>query len=583
MEVWPQFTNEMIDVTTNILKSGKVNQWTNPIVREFEEKFAKYIDCKYAAAVFNGTVALELCIKALELKKGDEVIVTPRTFIASASCIVWNKLTPIFVDVDKNSQNITLNTIKAAITEKTRAIILVHLAGWPCDLKEICEYCRENNIYVIEDCAQAHGAKYNDKHVGTWGDINAWSFCQDKIITTGGEGGMITTNNIKLYKKAWSIKDHGKGYDTVFYKTHADGFRWLHDTIGTNWRMLPMQAAIGIIGLNHLDEWVQHRRNIANIYSENLKNIDGVILTIPDDNIYHAYYKYYFFIDPEKFKISRDKIIELINKENIFAQVGSCGEIYNEVALSEFKPENECKTAKYLFDTAIMLKCDPCISELNAIQSIEKIKNILLNNQKIKNVYIVGCGGNGKIVIDICEKNGHNIMGIYDDNLNCKVYKNYKLIGPIDQLTDMKNINIINSIGSIEVRKNIFNKFPNLNWINCIDPSANIQDTVIMGKGNIICTGAIINADAHIGDYNLINTCAIIEHDCVVGDNNHIAPTSVLCGGVTIGNNNLLGVKVAIIPGINVGDGNIIGAGSVVIRNITNENTVVGVPAKNMM
>ena len=169
-----------------------------------------------------------MCIKTLDLKKDDEVIITPRTFIASASCCAWNGLKPVFVDVDKNSQNITLDTIKAEISNKTKAIILVHLAGWPCELDKICNYCKENNIYVIEDCAQAHGAKYKNQSVGSWGDINAWSFCQDKIITTGGQGAMITTNCEKLYKKAWSLKDHGKGYDTVFHKKHKNGFKWLH-------------------------------------------------------------------------------------------------------------------------------------------------------------------------------------------------------------------------------------------------------------------------------------------------------------------------------------------------------------------
>ena len=182
----------------------------------------------------------------------------------------------MFVDVDLNSQNITLETIKKGITEKTKAVILVHLAGWPCNLEEICNYCKKNNIWVIEDCAQAHGAKFNNKYVGTWGDINAWSFCQDKIITTGGEGGMVTTNNLELYKRAWSLKDHGKGYDTVFNKEHGNGFRWLHEEIGTNWRMLPIQAAIGIEALNELDKWVEHRRKIAFTYNEGLKNINGI-------------------------------------------------------------------------------------------------------------------------------------------------------------------------------------------------------------------------------------------------------------------------------------------------------------------
>ena len=375
--MWPKINDKMIEKVSSVLKSGKLNQWNNNAVKDFEKKFADYIECNYAIAVFNGTVALELCLKTLEIKEGDEVIVTPRTFIASASCCAWYGIKPIFVDVDINSQNITLETIKEAITEKTKAVILVHLAGWPCELEKIVKFCREKAIYVIEDCAQAHGAKYNDKSVGTLGDINAWSFCQDKIITTGGEGGMVTTNCQHLFKKAWSLKDHGKDYDTVFHKKHPKGFRWLHKNIGTNWRMMPIQAVIGIEALNLLDDWVRHRRMIAGIYNENLKDISGVRLTLPPENIYHSYYKYYFFIKPENFSISRDKIIEKINDKNIFCQVGSCSEIYKEIALQDFKPSKTLINTKKLFDTALLLKCDPTVTKENALKNIKDIKSIL--------------------------------------------------------------------------------------------------------------------------------------------------------------------------------------------------------------
>ena len=378
--MWPIFDNKMLKKVNDVLESGKVNQWTSPEVKMFENKFSKVIGCNYSVAVFNGTVALELCLKTLDLKKGDEVIVTPRTFIASASCCVWHGITPIFVDVDINSQNITLENIKNAVTEKTKAVILVHLAGWPCELDKICDFCKKNNIYVIEDCAQAHGAKYKNKSVGTWGDINAWSFCQDKIITTGGEGGMITTNNKSLYKKAWSLKDHGKDYDTVFNTKHKPGFRWLHKNIGTNWRMMPIQAVIGNCALDKLSSWVNHRRKIAKIYNHNLKDIPGIRITIPSKNVYHSYYKYYCFIDEAKFKISRDNIILLINKENIFCQVGSCGEVYNEKCLLNYRPKNNLNITKQLFDSSLLLKCDPCISEKYAKENILNIKKILLKN-----------------------------------------------------------------------------------------------------------------------------------------------------------------------------------------------------------
>jgi dTDP-4-amino-4,6-dideoxygalactose transaminase len=381
-EVWPKFNDKMINGVVDVLKSGKVNQWNNSIVNEFENKFSEYLGCNYSVAVGNGTLALELCLKTLGLKEGDEVIVTPRTFLASATSAAWYGMVPKFVDVDRNTQNITLENIKSEINEKTKAVILVHLAGWPCDLENIVKYCRSKNIYVIEDCAQAHGAKLNGKHVGTFGDINAWSFCQDKIVTTGGEGGMVTTNCPYLYKKAWSLKDHGKGYDTVFNNKHPKGFRWLHENIGTNWRMTPMQAVIGYHALDELDEWVDHRRKIGSIYNDALKDVDGVRLTIPPENIYHAYYKYYFFIEPDKFSISRDDLIDLINEKGIFCQVGSCSEIYKENALKEFAPDKDLPVTRELFETSFLLKTDPCVTVEDATNNINDIIKILESNSK---------------------------------------------------------------------------------------------------------------------------------------------------------------------------------------------------------
>lgn len=379
--MWPQINNNIIERVSEVLISGKLNQWNNNLVKDFENKFSEKMDCKYGVAVFNGTVALELCLKSLELNEGDEVIVTARTFIASAMSCVTNRLKPVFVDVDLESQNITIDNIKSKINNNTKAIILVHLAGWPCDLEEICKFAKDNNIYVIEDCAQAHGAKYNNKSVGSYGDISAWSFCQDKIMTTGGEGGMVTTNNFSLYKKAWSIKDHGKNFDLVHNKEHEFGFRWLHTDIGTNYRMMPIQAVIGIEQLLLLDNWVIHRRSIANIYNKFLKNVDGVRITITGDNIYHSYYKYYFFIDPKKFKLSRNDIIQTISDNNIPSFVGSCGEIYLEESMIDYKPTERLLNCIELFDTSIMLLCDPTISLDEATKNISIIVSILTKNQ----------------------------------------------------------------------------------------------------------------------------------------------------------------------------------------------------------
>ncbi len=378
---WPTFSDEMINNVTNVLKSGKVNQWTGTKVFDFEKKFSKYFDVKHSIAVFNGSVAIALCLKTLGLGIGDDVIVTARTFIASASEINICGCTPIFADCDYNSQNVTLNTIKSVVTKKTRAVILVHLAGWPCEMEEIVDWCHSNNIFVIEDCAQSHGAKYNNKYLGTFGDINAWSFCQDKIITTGGEGGMITTNNTDYYLKARSFKDHGKNYEKMLVPSPPGLFKWVHDTIGTNLRMTEMQASIGIDALDSLDSWVSARRLNAEIFNSTFNNLPLVRLTLPDEKIYHAYYKYYFFIRPEYLasEITRNDLIVKINEMGIPCFQGTCGEVYKEKA---YDLDLNLPITKELSETSIMLLVDPTF-EANVIKIIaDKIRTVLINVSK---------------------------------------------------------------------------------------------------------------------------------------------------------------------------------------------------------
>ena len=246
---WPNFSKEEADKVSEILLSNKVNYWTGEECRLFEKEFAEYFNTQYAVSLANGTVAIDAALMALNLQKGDEVIVTSRTYIASVSSIINAGGIPIFADICENSQNFKSSNISKLITPKTKGILCVHLAGWPCEMDRIMEIAKKNNLFVVEDCAQAHGAKYKGTSVGSIGDIGCWSFCQDKIMTTGGEGGMVTTNNKKLWRKIWEYKDHGKSYDAVFNNVHPDGFRWLHETFGTNWRMTEMQAAIGRIQL----------------------------------------------------------------------------------------------------------------------------------------------------------------------------------------------------------------------------------------------------------------------------------------------------------------------------------------------
>ncbi len=293
---WPHYDEDEIEAVSNLLRSGKVNQWSGNEVKEFELACAKYFAQPYAVAVFNGTLALELALIALGIGAGDEVIVSPRGFIASASCVISVGAIPVFADIDKESQNITASSIKAVISDKTKAIIPVHLNGWPCDMPAIMELANQHSLFVVEDCAQAHGAMIDNQPIGSFGHASAFSFCQDKIISTGGEGGMVLFKDKDVYKRAWSYKDHGKRYDAVFNKQYSNGFRWLHENFGTNWRMNGMQAIIGLKQLEKLKSWNIIRNKIAQKLTACLADFAAVSVPTPAKNINHAYYRFSFFI-----------------------------------------------------------------------------------------------------------------------------------------------------------------------------------------------------------------------------------------------------------------------------------------------
>jgi dTDP-4-amino-4,6-dideoxygalactose transaminase len=362
---WPFFEPDEIEAALRVLQSGKINYWTGDEGRRFEEEYADYVGCKHAAAVANGTVALELALIALGVGPGHEVITTSRTFIASASCVVRVGATPVIADVDRDSQNVTADSIRPFLTPRTKAIIAVHLAGWPCDLDPILDLARESGIAVVEDCAQAHGATYKGRQVGSIGDVGAFSFCQDKIITTGGEGGMLTTKNSQLWEKAWEFKDHGKSYDAVYRRSHAPGFRWLHESFGTNWRLTEMQSAIGRVALSKLSKWVETRRAHASILNECLSSLAALRITTPPPEFKHSYYKYYAFVRPECLKSdwSRDRIMAEIQNRGVPCFSGSCSEIYREKAFQQSGwGSYSCEVARELGETSLMFLVHPTLT-----------------------------------------------------------------------------------------------------------------------------------------------------------------------------------------------------------------------------
>lgn len=355
---WPVYSNKEINLITKISQSGRVNQWTGEYIQKFEKKYSKYFNLKYSMAVSNGTVGLEAAIYALNLKKKSEVIVTPRSFIASASAVLKMGHTPVFSDIDIISQNIELEQIKNVVTKKTKLIICVHLAGYPTRMREIMEFAKNKNIYVIEDCSQAHGSKINNNLTGTFGDINVWSFCQDKIISTLGEGGMICTNNLRFYKRLKSYRDHGKNFDKISSIKKLNKFNYINDFLGTNIRMTEIQAGVGYLQMDQLNKWIKKRNQKVKLLENYLQKIEsGIILRKIPKHIKHAYYRYYFFIDQIAFKKNwnYNKLITELRKKNLNFFIGGCPEIYKEKIFKQFSPKKELVNAK------LLSKCSICL------------------------------------------------------------------------------------------------------------------------------------------------------------------------------------------------------------------------------
>lgn len=378
---WPSFTEEEAHAVRQVLLSNKVNYWTGGEAREFEREFATWCGTRHAVALANGTVALDLALKGLDIGPGDEVVVTPRTFIASVSCVVNSGATPVFADVEPDSGNLSARTIAQVLTARTRALICVHLAGWPCDMDPIMDLAGRHGIKVVEDCAQAHGARYKGRSVGSIGDIGAWSFCQDKIMSTGGEGGMVTTNDEAMWRSMWAYKDHGKSFAAVYERQHPPGFRWLHESFGTNWRMLEMQAAIGRIQLRRMPSWTHLRTEHALAILNTCRQQRALHVPELPEGSEHAYYKCYVRIRPERLADgwSRDRIVDEINRHGVPCYQGSCSEVYLERAFeqSPWRPRHRLATARLLGETSLMFLVHPTLTSAEMLQTQDAIQDVM--------------------------------------------------------------------------------------------------------------------------------------------------------------------------------------------------------------
>ena len=363
---WPHFAEDEIDAVSAVLRSGKINYWTGEQGRAFEREYAQATGRRHGIALANGTLALELALQAFGVGAGDEVITASRTYVASASCAVMCGAVPVVADVDADSQCVTAATLRAALSSRTRAIVVVHLAGWPCPMDEIMALAAEHGLIIVEDCAQAHGATWRGRPVGAFGHAAAFSFCQDKIITTGGEGGMLVLDDEEAWQRAWAYKDIGRSFDAVYHRQHAPGFRWLTESFGSNWRLTELQSVLGRLQLAKLPGWTEARRHNAGVLARGFAEIPALRVPVPPPHVGHAYYKFYAFVRPRALAAgwSRDRIMAELNERGVGCTVGSCSEIYREKAFTDrgWGPEQRLATAQELGETSLCFMVHPTLA-----------------------------------------------------------------------------------------------------------------------------------------------------------------------------------------------------------------------------
>lgn len=377
--VWPCFEADEVEAVRAVLLSGRVNYWTGDHGRRFEAELARWIGVQHAVAVANGTVALELALDGLGVGAGDEVIVPSATFIATASAVVARGATPVVVDVDPLSQCLDAETVRPALTSRTAAVVVVHLAGWPADVESIVELVGPRGIRVLEDCAQAHGARRDGKRVGTLGDAAAWSFCQDKIVSTAGEGGAVTTNDPALWRRCWERKDHGKDWDAVTAVDPPPGFRWLHHGFGTNARMTEVQAAVGRRQLTKVDGWVARRRRHAEHLRAALGGLPALRLPEPRSGIEHAWYRFWAHVRPERLAPGwdRDRVVAAVGAEGVPCAHGGCTEIHREGAFASLPPQRPTPVGAALGRTSVVFGVHPALDDADVADIGRAVRKVM--------------------------------------------------------------------------------------------------------------------------------------------------------------------------------------------------------------
>ena len=376
---WPFYAEDEVSAAAAVLRSGRVNYWTGGEGKAFETEYAAHCGVRHGLAVANGTLALDLALHGLGIGPGDEVIVPARTFIATAAAVALRGATPVVADIDPVSQNLTVEGVAGALSPRTKAVIPVHLAGWPVDMTSMMAFATAQGFKVVEDCAQAHGATHHNRPVGGIGHVGCFSFCQDKIISTGGEGGMVVTDDTALHKRMWAFRDHGKDFDLTAAADASPHFKWLVSSFGTNMRLTEAQSAIGRIQLKKLAGWVTQRRAHAAMLTTALADLKAVTIPQAPPHMAHAYYKFYLLIDPTALKSdwSRDRICTELKNRGVPAGTGACPDISQEAAFAHISGHPPHPLADSIVARTLMLPVHPTLTADNMAFLAETTRQII--------------------------------------------------------------------------------------------------------------------------------------------------------------------------------------------------------------
>lgn len=384
LPAWPVFAETTALEVAQKVRTGRVNYWTGGDSRLLEQRYAETLGRNHAVAVANGTVAIELALRAFGVGAGDEVVVPARTFIATAGAVVAAGATPVVADVDPDSGNLTARTVEAVLSPATRAVIAVHVGGWPVEMDPLLELARSRSLLLFEDAAQAHGARYRDRPVGALGsDAATFSFCNDKIISCG-EGGILVLDDEDAFRRAWSFRDHGKSFDGVheaLNSTDSSAYRWLVESFGTNWRLAELCAPLALAGLASLPEYHRVRTRNAVRLAHALGGLESLRVPLPPEHMAHAYYRLYGFVRPERLAEGwdRDRITTAIAAEGIPCGYGTCAEIYREqaFAVAGVAPAGRLPFAAELHDTSLAFLVHPTLSDADIDDTAAAVTRVM--------------------------------------------------------------------------------------------------------------------------------------------------------------------------------------------------------------